>query len=131
MSLKKLQNCIEKSSSNISRAREAIYRLLLNSEECLSVSQMLEQLSEEYPKKISQNTLYRHLGYFIECKLVLAIQDNYKKAYYYINDETIVGFCICTVCNSVTKLNLAQYTLCEQFKNVEFITIHKECRDCK
>lgn len=131
MSIDKLHQCIEQRHANNSRAREAIYRLLLDAQDCLSVPVILENLEAVYPKKISQNTLYRHLGFFLDCKLAIAIQDNYKKAYYHLNNEDAIGFCVCSICNSVHKLEVQEYTLSTPLEEVDYITIHKKCNKCK
>lgn len=89
MSIEKLENCIKHKKANNSRAREAIYNLLLDAEECLHVAQILKRLSVTYPKKISQNTLYRHLNFFIACKLAIVIQGDFKRAYYYIKSNDL------------------------------------------
>lgn len=128
--MKKLQKCVERKNLNASRAREAIYRLLLNADKCLNVSQILKRLDEEYPKKISQNTLYRHLSFFISSNLVIGIHDNYKTFYYYMNSEEVISFCVCTSCNSVEKIDLLDYTFSTKFNNAEFVTVHQECTEC-
>jgi Fe2+ or Zn2+ uptake regulation protein len=60
----KLQDCIDKKCINLSRSREVIYRILLDSNECMGVTQIIHSASELYPKKISLNTIYRHLKLF-------------------------------------------------------------------
>lgn len=129
--MKRLQSCIEKKNLNASRAREAIYHLLLEADECLNVSQILKRLAEEYPKKISQNTLYRHLSFFIDSNLVLGIHDNFKTSYYYMNSEELICFCVCTICNSIDKIDLLDYTFSSKFSHAEFVTIHQKCEKCR
>lgn len=130
MSISKLNDCIQRNRANHSRVREAIYTLLMNSEECLNVSQIIKKLSLSYPKKLSQNTIYRHLNFFIECKLVIVIQDDFKRAYYYLKESTPMLFCICTVCTHITKLPIDNNTELHEFTDAEFITIHKRCKNC-
>lgn len=131
MSVEKLNEYIKNKRANNSRAREAIYNLLLESDECLNVAQILKKLSVTYPKKISQNTLYRHLNFFINGNLAIVIQDDLKRAYYYIKQDVLMTFCICTRCNNVTKLNLDHTTSHHELKTADFITVHKVCSKCK
>ncbi|WP_324172940.1 transcriptional repressor [Sulfurimonas sp.] len=130
MSINNLNNCIKRNRANHSRVREAIYILLMNSDECLNVSQIIKELSTSYPKKLSQNTIYRHLNFFIECKLVIVIQDDFKRAYYYLKENTPMLFCICTTCTRVTKLPINESVELKEFTDAEFITIHKICNEC-
>ena len=131
MSLDKLNNCIKIKGANNSRAREAIYKILMESKVCLNVSQISKQLSNIYPKKISQNTLYRHLNFFMECQLVVVIQDDYKRAYYHLRDTDLMIFSICPHCNSVGKIDSNELRSCDTLKDAEFITLHKICNKCK
>lgn len=130
MSMEKLNEYIKNKRANNSRAREAIYNLLIETDECLSVAQMLKRLSMSYPKKISQNTLYRHLNFFINGNLVIVIQDNLKRAYYYLKEDALMTFCICTRCNKVSKLNLDYFASHDELKTADFITVHKVCAKC-
>ncbi|WP_321779556.1 transcriptional repressor [Sulfurimonas sp.] len=130
MGINKLNDCITRNRANRSRVREAIYTLLMNSHECLNVSQIIKELSISYPKKLSQNTIYRHLNFFIECKLVIVIQDDFKRAYYYLKEDALMFFCVCTVCTRVTKINMDNSIELDDFKDTEFITIHKICNEC-
>jgi len=78
----KLRQCIEKKRVNHSHSREVIYKVLRESTECLSVAEIVALVADEYPKKISLNTVYRHLRFLTECELIFMIQDDLKKAYY-------------------------------------------------
>jgi Fe2+ or Zn2+ uptake regulation protein len=131
MSIEKLDKCIKNKRANHSRAREAVYNILLNSDECLNVSQIAKELSITYPKKLSQNSLYRHLSFFIECDLVIVIQDDFKRSYYYLKDSNLMSFCICTNCTGIKILNSEDIMLYPEFKDAEFITIHKRCKRCE
>lgn len=131
MSIKKLNECIRNKGANNSRAREAIYNLLLEYKECLNVAQISKRLLVTYPKKISPNTLYRHLSFFVSCGLVVAIQDDYKRAYYHIKENGTMAFCVCTRCNNVTKIEIDTINSSQFFDNAEFITVHKLCNSCK
>lgn len=131
MGIEKLNECIKHKKANTSRAREAIYNLLLNSDECLNVAQILKRLSVVYPKKISQNTLYRHLNLFMDCDLVVVIQDDFKRAYYSIKQDKGMVFNVCTKCNSINKIDLNHLTSYPELQNAEFITIHQLCNKCK
>lgn len=63
---------------NQSRVREAVYRVLTESKDkCLSVNDILKELLSIYSKKVSINTVYRHLNLFISCELALIIQDDF------------------------------------------------------
>ncbi len=131
MSIQKLNQCIQKHKANNSRAREAIYNVLLqNSEKCLNVSQISKELVEFYPKNISRNTLYRHLNFFISCKLLITIQDDSKRAYYYIREDKAMFFSICPNCSHIAKIELEQAVENKEFESAEFITIHKMCSRC-
>ena len=99
--------------------------------DCLSVSQILNTLSDTYPKKVSLNTVYRHLNLFVSCKLAVMLQDDYKKAYYCLTQEEPSAFIICTKCNRVGKLTALSCSLTREFKDSEFITIHKKCQKCR
>ena len=101
MSREALSRCIEKKKIKHSQAREAIYRVLKESEKCLMVSDIADRLVEAYPKKISTNTIYRHLNLFVDCELVLVVQDDFKRAYYTIKEEKVMVFRVCLRCNRV------------------------------
>ena len=130
MSIEKLNNCIRNNNVNNSRAREAIYNLLLSADKCLTAAQILKMLAVSYPKKISQNTLYRNLGFLIECKLAITIQDDFKRAYYSIKSEKMMFFCVCTLCNKISKLPVKENLINEELSSADFITVHKECDTC-
>ncbi|PHQ65087.1 MAG: hypothetical protein COB99_06070 [Sulfurimonas sp.] len=131
MSIKKLNECIKNKRANHSRSREAIYNVLLNNEECLNVAQITKELSITYPKKLSLNSLYRHLNFFIECKLVIVIQDDHKRAYYHLRDSSLMTFYVCTNCTNILKFDPSNIMPCSEFIDAEFITIHKKCDKCK
>jgi len=126
-----LEKCIKKKKIKHSQAREAIYRVLQESDKCLMVAEIVEALIDVYPKKISINTIYRHLNLFVDCELVLVVQDDFKRAYYTIKEEKVMVFSICLRCNGVKKLNIEEESICNEFKDVEFITVHKRCKKCK
>ncbi len=95
MGIGRLHSCIESRKVNQSQAREAIYRVLMNAEDkCLTVSGILDELSYIYPKKVSLNTVYRHLNLFVSCKLVVMIQDDYKRAYYCMTEKDPLAFIV-------------------------------------
>jgi len=131
MSKEALSRCIEKKKIKHSQAREAIYRVLKESEKCLMVSDIADRLVEAYPKKISTNTIYRHLNLFVDCELVLVVQDDFKRAYYTIKEDRVMVFRVCLRCNGVKRLNIDEKYICDEFKDAEFITIHKRCQRCK
>lgn len=132
MSINRLYECMESKKVNQSQAREAIYRVLMDADdECLSISRILDELSSVYPKKISLNTVYRHLGLFVECKLAVMIQDDFKRAYYCLTEDTPMVFGICPKCNSVEKISVNSRVLCEGLESSEFITVHKKCQRCR
>ena len=128
-----LQKCIDKQNANNSQAREVIFRILLNTEDCLDVSRLLDEVQDIYPKKISVNTIYRHLNFFVECGLAVALQNENRKAYYCLLDETLNVFTMCPKCGLIQKvkendksLDLSDTKLTE----AEYITIHKKCERC-
>ena len=133
MGMNKLYKCIEEKKVNNSQARETIYALLMNEGKCMSVAEIIHKLSEVDSRKISLNTVYRHLTFFAECALVMVIQDDHKKAYYCLSDEKAKAFAICSKCNYLTQIKGVE-AIDNVLKNLEcseFITIHKRCEKCK
>ncbi|HIC77702.1 MAG TPA: hypothetical protein EYP02_00840 [Sulfurovum sp.] len=133
MGISKLYKCMEKKKVNNSQAREAIYNILMKEDDCMTVSDITKKLSTAYAKKVSLNTIYRHLTFFAECGLVMVIQDDYKKAYYCITDEKAKAFSICTKCNELSKVvNVSEIEiLLKKLSKEEFITLHAKCHKCK
>lgn len=132
MSVNKLYECMKRKKVNTSHAREAIYMVLLQAGNCLSVAEIITQLDRSYHKKISLNTIYRHLTLFVECSLAVVIQDNFKKAYYCATEEKANIFSLCPKCNHLSvTYDLSLKNLAEDLDNNEFITIHKRCEKCK
>ena len=131
--MSKLYACIEEKKVNTSQAREAIYALLLDEGACMSVSDITQKLIEVYPRKISLNTIYRHLTLFSECGLVIVIQDNMKKAYYCLTDDTAKAFAVCPKCNYLSIIKDVAHidAFLNTLDHTEFITIHKKCESCK
>lgn len=127
--MERLYKCLNSKKVNHSRAREVIFQVLLDSDECLSVSEIMDRVVKSYPKKISINTVYRHLNFFVECSIAIVIQDDFKRAYYALKDNALMIFELCPRCNSVKKIN--QNFSCEEFNDVEFVTLHKRCNRCK
>ena len=125
--MEKLKKSIENKRVNNSQSREVIYKILSQSTQCLTVQEIIDLASAEYPKKISVNTVYRHLRFLMECELIFTIQDDLKKAYYclYKDEATIVM--VCSECNSIKKTDIK---VCDELKNSDFITIHKKCKNC-
>jgi len=117
--------------ANHSRSREAIFQVLLNNEECLTVSKISKYLAESYPKEISINTIYRHLNFFIKCGLVLTIQDDFKRAYYCLAQDNTMFFSVCSRCNDVKKIDAKEFAMCDMFHQTKFVTLHKKCKKCK
>ena len=128
--MKKLYTAISLQGANQSRAREAIYSLLLDANDVLSVSELSSLLVDTYPKKISQNTLYRHLNFFIDNNLVIVLQDNHKRAYYYLSSDECLYFSLCTVCNAIHKVDIDK-SKDTSFLEAQYITLHKKCNICK
>jgi len=129
--MERLYKCLNSKKVNHSRAREVIFQVLLDSDECLSVSEIIDRTSKSYPKKISVNTVYRHLNLFVECSIAIVIQDDFKRAYYALKDNALMIFELCPRCNSVEKVKINQNFSCEEFNDVEFLTLHKRCNRCK
>jgi Fe2+ or Zn2+ uptake regulation protein len=127
----RLDDCIRQKNLNRSRAREAIYRVLLEaSDECLSVMDIAARLAKSYAQKISLNTLYRHLDSFVSCKLAIVIQDDFKRAYYCAKEKERMFFIVCTKCKRIKKYQpIEQESACD-FDGVEFITVHGRCQKC-
>lgn len=129
MSIEKLNEAIRMRGANHSRAREAIYTILLESSNVLNVLNISTLLADSYPKRVSQNTLYRHLNFFIDNNLVIVLQDNFKRAYYYLKENKCISFSVCPKCNDISKVNIFS-NIEDIFKDAEYITIHKKCINC-
>ncbi|MEA1892023.1 MAG: transcriptional repressor [Campylobacterota bacterium] len=124
----KLQKCVDEKKVNNSRTREIIYKILYKSDECLNIDQIVEISSTVYPKKISINTIYRHLRFFMENELIFVVQNNLKVTYYCLCSDNTSLLHICTKCNSIKKINSS---LANEFLDSDFITIHKKCKECE
>jgi len=133
MSISKLYDCMKTKKVNNSQAREAIYFVLLKSDNCLSVSEITQRLQDTYARKVSLNTIYRHLTLFTECGLVVVIQDDFKKAYYTLTGNKALAFALCPKCNyvSMVKETNGIGDLLSKLDSMEFITVHKRCESCK
>ena len=130
--MKKLYECMEIKKVNTSQAREAIYKLLLEVNSCMSVADITHKLAESYQRKVSLNTIYRHLTLFVDCGLVIVLQDDHKKAYYCVCGNKAKAFSICPKCSDLSEVNdgLEVETLLSTLKAKEFITVHKVCKAC-
>ncbi len=132
MSISRLYECMKTKKVNNSHAREAIYTVLMKSNNCMSVAEILDELHKVYPRKISLNTIYRHLILFVECELAVVIQDDFKKAYYSLTGDKAKAFALCPKCNFISIVNNKKVSeLLNNLENHEFITIHKRCEKCK
>ena len=132
MSISKLYTCMEKKKVNQSQAREAIYRVLMEAHnECMTVADIMEALPKVYAKKISLNTIYRHLNLFISCKLAVMIQDDFKKSYFCLTGEEPLAFIVCTKCNHIEKCSEKPKNIMDGLESTDFVTIHKRCLKCK
>lgn len=131
--INKLYECMAAKKVNNSIAREAIYTLLMQESDCLSVTDIVLKLKTTHHRKVSLNTIYRHLTFFTECGLVMIIQDDLKKAYYCLVDEEAKVFRLCPKCKSVSKMLHKQSMdeMLNTLENTEFITIHQRCKGCK
>jgi len=128
-----LERCIQKYKVNHSQAREVIFRVLLETEQCLNVPEILESTNRIYPKKISLNTVYRHLNFFVECGLAIALQNESKKTYYCLVDQNSKVFTMCPKCGLIHKADKngeALSVLSNEYRQAEYITIHKKCERC-
>ena len=140
MPLSKYEACLERKKVNHSRAREAIYRIFLDyTNSFMSVAELHKKLDDYYPKKVSVNTVYRHLNLFVTCDLVLLVQDDNKKAYYILVDTEAPVFKICPKCQvvGIEDVNTTQRkVLCEliapsKHHKAPFVVLHKICDRCK
>lgn len=132
MSMSKLYECMKRKKINNSHAREVIYDVLIQADNCMSVTEIIKQINLSYHRKISLNTIYRHLTLFVDCGLAVVIQDDHKKAYYFITGDKAKIFCLCLKCNYLSVMDDSAYEkmLVDLDKN-EFITIHKRCEKCR
>jgi len=132
MSMHRLYECMKTKKVNNSHAREAIYSVLVNADNCISVSEIIGELKETYPRKVSLNTVYRHLTFFVECGLAVVIQDDFKKAYYFLTSSKANVFSLCPKCNDLSIIDDSHMNnLLDSLDNHEFITMHKRCAKCK
>lgn len=133
MSMNKFYECIKQKKVNNSHAREVIYNVLLDSKECLSVSEIMRKIQESSSRKVSLNTVYRHLTLFIECGLAVVVQDDFKKSYYILTTTIARVFTLCPKCNDVSVLSEVDHmeAILNHLKSSEFITLHKRCEKCK
>ena len=135
--MEKLYECLKKKKINNSRAREVIYDVLCDAKGCMSVSSISNESNARYPKKISLNTIYRHLGLFVECKLAVMVQDDYKRAFYCIADKDTMLFSICPQCNILKKETVNEHQreyigqLITGKRACQFITLHEYCQRCE
>ena len=128
----KLYECMKTKKVNNSHAREAIYTVLMNADNCISVSEIIDELKETYPRKVSLNTVYRHLTLFVECGLAVIIQDDFKKAFYFLTGDNANAFTLCPKCNHLSIVDDSNmYNLLNELDTNEFLTVHKRCAKCK
>ncbi|MFT7823836.1 MAG: transcriptional repressor [Sulfurimonas sp.] len=133
MRLYDLQKCIDERKANNSQAREVIFRVLLETNDCLDAMEILAAAKEIYPRKISLNTVYRHLNFFVECGLAIALKNESKKTYYCLLERNKNLFAMCPKCGFIEKINKEQEGLAgiiEQYDDADYITIHKKCKKC-
>lgn len=130
MCMERLLDCIKAKQANHSNTREVLYRVLMEADVCLTVHQIMKLIKETYQKKISVNTLYRHLNLFVSCDLVVTIQDDHKRAYYCLKQEEQMIFSICTKCKKIQQMDLKMFKECQKIGSFEFITIHTKCQKC-
>lgn len=130
MNLQKLHDVTKTQRVNKSEAREVIYHILAQRDNVVSVVDLLKYIAKNYTKKISQNTLYRHLNFFSENGLVIVLQDRLKRAYYYINDDECPCFRICTKCTTIEKV-VKPESFDKPFGNCDYVTIHQKCKSCE
>ena len=140
MSLEKYEICLKRKKVNHSYAREAIYRIFLeNTNTFMTISDIQNRLEESYPKKVSLNTIYRHLHLFVSCDLVLNIQDDNKKAYYINIDGELPLFELCSRCQRVDMIrdltqkqqkSLADILDSSKGKKMPYMVIHRMCKRC-
>jgi len=140
MSLNKFEECIQKNKVNHSHAREAIYKVFSeNVNSFLSVSKLTKKLLESYPKKISVNTIYRHLNLFVACDILLLVQDDNKKAYYILVNNEAPIFEICPSCQKINiskttpkqKKVLTDILEAKKSRKAPFIVLHQACEKCQ
>lgn len=127
--MKRLKEVLLKEGANNSKARETIYTILLQSNEILNVSQILDKLWKVSTKRISQNTLYRHLNFFSEHNLVIVLQGNLKKSYYFINNSECPCFKVCPKCNKIEKID-SSLNPCKEHTDCDYIILYQTCKNC-
>ena len=130
--MKRLYQCIESHNVNQSQAREAIYRIFLdNKDTCLSIADIQAELPKIYPQNASLNTIYRHLDLFVSCKLVVTIQDDFKRAYFALTGDTPLVFNICRKCHRVEKTVFHTEKCDASLEVTDYLTMHTKCERCR
>ena len=125
--MEELDLCMQKQNINYTSVRESIYKIFLEKRHiALSANEIVKILNQKYPKKVSLNTVYRHLRVFLECNLILSVHDNVKTTYYFLSSKNSV-FQICTQCFEVQQTNIK---VCYEFQDADFLTLHKKCEKC-
>jgi len=129
--MRNLYKCVTARKANSSQAREAIYEVLYQAENCMSVAEIMEALKISQSKKVSLNTVYRHLTLFVECELAIVIQDDSKTAYYILVSEKAMAFSLCPKCNYLTGITSSMVDpILETLESTDFLTIHQKCIMC-
>ncbi|MEA1955520.1 MAG: transcriptional repressor [Campylobacterota bacterium] len=123
----RLQKYIDNKKVKYSFSRELIYKILLNENDCLTVCMITEKLNDRYLQKVSKNTIYRHLRFFIEYDLAFTIEVS-DKAYYCLYKKEQMVFSICTKCNMVEKIEI---DLPNELREYSYVTLHKNCKNCR
>ncbi len=131
MNIEKLYECIEKSKAKHSQSREALFRMFLDDKNRVwSVAEIEKGLKIFYDRRVSKNTIYRHLSFFMENSMILALQDDFKRSFYCLKDDKSMLFSVCPKCKKIKKIT-NNSLLCKDFENCEFITLHRNCKNCK
>jgi len=115
---------------NHSHSREAVYRILLEEEDFLSIHDILKKLEISYPKRISFNTVYRHLSLFVDAKLAVMIHDNFKRSYYTLVQDKPLMISVCRRCGKMHKQPLQSHFMEHNLQPHDFVTLHSLCQKC-
>lgn len=131
--LDRLEECVRKRKLNTSSAREEVLRIFSEHPGCISSEDLHRLVNESYPKKISQNTVYRILRLLEECGLIVAIPTGQKRTLYSLADEKRLPVCaLCPECGEATMIEVPDDVkhFFSAAKELRVVVIHKKCKIC-
>ena len=97
----------------------------------MGIQDILDLLAESYPKKVSFNTVYRHLTLFVECNLAVMLHDNFKRSYYALLEETPLMVSLCRRCGKIERLEIDSSAIDMSLSPSDLISVHRCCAKCR